>query len=208
MQLFKTDIAYFYCQTYAIKDKRKMKKHPVKKTSNVKKDHSRPSRRLSFRVWDVLDKKFVGPEESLHCFSTWVLDISSGEIIRFIGTPTESGECFFSIDTPLHATSKAKKSRYIVTQYAGFRDKHKKMVYEGDIIEFTYYVGDLAWQEMDESEAESQRAMVGKSFRGVVEREATSQNMQLTVNFKEGSAFFPVAYARGAKAKVVGNIFE
>lgn len=185
-----------------------MKKHPVKKTSLVKKDHQSLLNQLAFRVWDVLDKKFVGHEESFHCFSTWVLDIFTGEVIRFVGTPTESGECFFSVDTPLNSSSKAKKNRYVVTQYAGFRDKRKRMVYEGDIIEFTYYVGDLAWEEMDEAEAESQKAMVGRSFRGVIEREPASQNMQLTVNFKEGSAFFPVVYARGAKAEVVGNIFE
>lgn len=167
---------------------------------------------LAFRIWDRQERAFVEESESLHCFTDWMIESTSGEVLKLVGCPTSSGECFYTVESEGEDNNPISKrnasARYQVTQWTGLQDSQGNLVYEGDTIEFEYYVGDLAWQEMDMDEADAQKKMIGRTYRAVVEREASSTNMQLTVKFNKGEAYFPLAYAGGRTSKIVGNIFE
>lgn len=173
-----------------------MKKTPQKKKKPRRGKKSSPDFSLVFRVWDRTAASFVAPDESIA-----LLEKPSPALLSHSAPPIW---VFPSSPPPVPA------SRYAVTQWTGLLDKNSSMVFEGDIVEFVYRVGDMAWQEMDEEEKRVQEKMVGKKFIGVVEREPRGANMQLSVKFEKGlvEAYFPLVYANGVSAEVVGNVFE
>ena len=96
--------------------------------------------------------------------------------------------------------------KYHTEQFTGMADNYGRDIYEGDIVEFTYRVGDLAWQDMDDVEAEKNMEMTGKRYKGVVEREPIGGvNLQISCGPPRSThLIFPLAYLVGCE--VVGNI--
>lgn len=57
-----------------------------------------------------------------------------------------------------------------IQRYTGIRAKNRKAIYEGDIIEFKYTVGDFAWEDMDAKERKANSEINGETFTGVVKQ--------------------------------------
>jgi uncharacterized phage protein (TIGR01671 family) len=138
-------------------------------------------RELKFRFWDKSDKEWT----------TFIpkLEHASNKIFEFTG-------------------SKYQLENITIQQYTELKDAQGKEIYEGDIVEFEYWVGDFAWEFMDEKEVEWQESQLGKKFTGVIKRDVLSMNFILEVPMEIGTAQFSVVYAGGNKSTVIGNILE
>jgi len=167
----------------------------MKKTSKKTPSSTPPA--PPFRVWDKVARHFVKTDEAVDRSPEWVVSLSSGKIFHL----KYSGDCC------LISPPKSQK-RYVLSQTTGLSDGAGTTVYEGDIVEFIYQVGDLAWQEMDETEREFQEKLVGRKFTGRVAREFTGTNMRLEVAFDSGIALFPIAYVSLPASRVIGHHFS
>lgn len=166
-----------------------------------------------FRIWDKQAQRFIHNDGSLHCESNWSIDAFSGEIVNFVraidgdhGSDTYTAD--FNPNYYADGLDVVKENRYILSQNTGLEDKHANGVYEGDLISFTYHIGDSAWQDMDKEEAEYQKSQIGKNFVGRIVKDYLTTNLTLEVIEPCGIAHYPLAYAGGEKAEIIGNVFE
>mgnify|MGYP001569945188 FL=1 len=100
-------------------------------------------------------------------------------------------------------------SEALVTQWTGINDKESKPVFEGDIINFAYVLGDFAGEFMTKKELKEQRDLDEKEFIGVVEWDNDWGGFQIVVKDcpkVPGTTFFPMSYAKGGR--VIGNVFQ
>jgi hypothetical protein len=189
----------------------------------------------TFRIWDKQNKRFVENGASLHAFSQWVIDVENGKLYDAIGMidgdnhdPAhrylkEAEDYYFSEGKIIH------ESPHVIQRYTGFKTKDGVKVYEGDIIEFIYRVGDFALEQMSEEERLVETKLNGKTFAGLVtsgvlapvnleirlpllldpsEKEPLS-SQKVIEYIERGVAitFFPIAYAKDCE-KVIGHEFE
>lgn len=106
---------------------------------------------FGFRFWHAIAKRYVSNDE--HAI------LGSGEMLYF-RMDEEISEDWNQVrldDTPVKPEP-----------WTGFTAKDDQHVYLNDIVRFTYDVGDMAWDTMDERERVAQRIMVGKIFVGQV----------------------------------------
>lgn len=95
----------------------------------------------------------------------------------------------------------------IVQRYTGITDKNKKKVFEGDIVEFEYFAGDLAVSDMTEEEYEKYEKIAGKIFVGDVRQSLfVPCNLEIVSEINSCPAYFPLTYLHGAT--IIGNIFQ
>ena len=94
-----------------------------------------------------------------------------------------------------------------VDRFTGFYSKNKKPVYQGDIIEFKYVVGDQAWENMEEEERKERSKRDGKKFRGTIKKDLDgSTNLTIVTPMEVGTAYFPLSYIEGSK--IIGNVYD
>ena len=186
---------------------------PARPSSSSPKCEAAPplleTRKLLFRIWDRQTRSFVENSCSLHCFSDWVIPAFSGDPVDFVGslsgaaaaqTPCPDPGCFF-VDGKLW-----RGARYVPTQYSGVVASGVP-VYEGDIVKFDYFVGDMAWVEMGKRERAAHKRKLGAKV-GRVRKDLLTNNLVIEVPSEIGTEYYPLEYALGEGCAVVGNIFE
>jgi uncharacterized phage protein (TIGR01671 family) len=139
--------------------------------------------KMKFRVWDILGQRMYDLGSNFQ--SHYIIDLAG----RFWNLQNGVGG-----------------SECIVMNSAGTIDKSGKDVYEGDIVEFQYFVGDFAWEFMDEEDREYNSKINRKNFRGVVQKTVHSNNLEIVTEYEGLRATFPIYYSNGSR--VVGNIYE
>ena len=150
------------------------------------------SRKIKFRVWDKKYQDWIDTSK--------IAIAADGDVVAYrgmgilsCGWVEESGSC---------------KHNFVFQQFTGYLDQNGIEIYEGDIIKFRYWVGDFAWQEMDDKEALRQKKMLDKEYTGTVAPASIGNiNLEIVVGkHDETHMIFPLAYA--ASSRVIGNIFE
>lgn len=145
---------------------------------------------IKFRVWNNKTKSWIHGPHKENCLDGCNL---LGETI-LLGAFLDgvSIEDLNEIETP---------------QFTGMQDETSHDVFEGDIVEFKYYVGDFAWEWMTPTEEAKNTEMLGKIFTCLVVWDKIACSFVLKNGPETGAhVTFPMGYARGGK--VVGNRFE
>lgn len=138
---------------------------------------------IKFRVWNTILKKFKTiPKEFNRC----------------------AHFCFLTENNSFSLNS---NKNFIIQRYTGLKDKKGQEIYEGDIVEFKYYVGDFAREFMSKKETKKNDALLNKNMVCEVKwQEMFAGFALLSGNEKSTHISFPMTYLRNAK--LIGNIFE
>lgn len=168
---------------------------------------------LKFRIWDNQAKRFIQNTASLHCESNWSIDAFSGELINFVRSidgdyGSEVYTADFNPNYYADGLDVVKESRYILSQCTGIKDRRGNEVHEGDLISFNNQSGIEDSQGLGETSSSLQKSQIGKIFVGRVVRDSQTTNLTLEVVEPCGIAHYPLAYAGGENAEIIGNVFE
>lgn len=171
------------------------------------------SKILKFRIWDNQTKHFIQNTASLHCESNWSIDAFSGGIINFVRSidgdyGSEVYTADFNPNYYADGLDVVKENRYILSQCTGLKDRHGKEVHEGDLISFNYQSGTDDSQNSVEAPSSLQKSQIGKIFIGRVVRDSRTTNLTLEVLEPCGITHYPLVYAGGENAEIIGNVFE
>jgi hypothetical protein len=165
----------------------------------------------TFRIWDNSRKDWLYNSFSLHCFSNWQISPFTGELSDFVGTiDGDHTQNFFSQDVAqdyYFEGTKIVNGRYLFQRNTGIKASCDTEIFEGDIIQFKYWVGDFAWEHMTEAEVEYQRSVNGREYIGIVEPELLIPcNLNIRLGSDQLKQFFSLHYA--ANSIILGNKFE
>lgn len=96
---------------------------------------------------------------------------------------------------------------WVAQQFTGLQDSTGQDVYEGDLVEIEYSVGDFAWEFMTDEEANKNEKMLGNKYLCTVEWNADLAAFYLIHgNSKSTHTQFPALYIKHGVVK--GNIFQ
>lgn len=98
-------------------------------------------KRPKFRVWSKRRKDWLTADDhSLHCWSNWMMDIFTGEIIDFtligVGKDTHHYHLDPEPESYMDGVFLIKETPFVVQQWTGLVDEFGKDVYEGDIVSY------------------------------------------------------------------------
>lgn len=161
---------------------------------------------IKFRIWDRQAKRFAQNDGSLHCQSNWSIDAFSGEIFDFVrAIDGDYGSEVYTRDANPNFYAQGidiiKDSRFVLSQFTGLRDCKEVEVFEGDIIQFKARPSKI-------DEKDNYQDQVEVTYIGRVVRDQTTTNLCLEVVEPCGLSFFPLAYAGGSKAEIIGNVHQ
>jgi len=149
-----------------------------------------------YRVWDPKAKRFLSVNVD-NFRLTYQGDL-------WIASETNGGSLEKRVETSVFM----EPASPFLQRATGLRDKKNKPTFEGDIIRFEYWVGDFAWECMDEEEAKWQEAQIGKVQIGTIAKSLITSNLEFHVPQDVGLAIYDIMYASGRSAEVIGHIFD
>lgn len=100
-------------------------------------------RSIKFRIWDNQSKDYTSNDSSFHCYSQWMVDIFSGEIIDAVGTfdgahvDSSQRTLTHNVGYYFDDSKLIKEPRYKLEQYTEVNDINGREIYEGDIVEIS-----------------------------------------------------------------------
>jgi uncharacterized phage protein (TIGR01671 family) len=144
-------------------------------------------RTIRFRVWDKVYKTWA----DLHRY--WLLG-TNGELFN---------DLCFSDGHSFHSDN------FVIQQSTGLKDKNRREVYEGDLVKFSYSVGDQLWDMTQEEVEKHIELSKGKELVGEVKWNGVSCAFEIICGEKSSTHLtFPASYACHIDSEIVGNIFE
>ena len=150
-------------------------------------------RDIKFRVWHKGHKNWINNDPGTHCWSSWMMNIFTGEIVDFVccvGSERYSREP--EPNFYMDKTKPVKESPFIVQQYTGLKDKNGIEIYEGDCVKITNHRYILAdGQKEEDAQYVVEWGGIGFDFRLL-------------------NGYFMQGCGRNSEPEyeVIGNIFE
>lgn len=113
----------------------------------------------------------------------------------------------FGMYSTINNVFPTEDSGYVIQQYTGLDDSKGTNCYEGDIVKFVYFVGDLAWEHMTDKEIKRQNKMMRQTYVGAVAWCDETAGFYIYIGDRSTThMIFPAIYIKDSE--IVGNIFE